>query len=742
MNEKIINKTDMCSFLKRHDLIWEKKPKAWDEGPFIGSGLTGATLYFNGKNRLVLNIGDTGIYDNRKETGREKNPLFLTPRLPIGEFSVGGVSRSGASMRLDLYNARACGRVETIGGAFSYTCFAPHGKRLIVFEATEEGAECRFDWTPGGAESPRQRRLTKLKSDRASADYPPPKKAYSYQHRDTYYCIQPLFSGGCYAVAYRIVRQNNTVRLFLTVGQGTAENIVANRLAYELDNAVDQYETICREHLDYWHSFYEKSFVSLNDTEIEEFYWIQLYKLASAGCENGRVYDTCGPWLTNNTAWPGTWWNLNVELTYSPLFASNHTELVRPLTAALKNGMDELIRNVPAPYRHDSAALGRETTETMRSPVPVPTTVQEADETGDLLWALHSVWLKYRMTQDSSLLVDLFYPLLRRAVEFYLHFLERDEACILHIPPTLSPEFPVAGPDASYDLALLKWGLATLIRIADGKRIYDAKREEWQWVLDHLADYPIDPVDGIQIADGVPYDRSHRHYSHLLMIYPLHTLDLNDPKNRQLAETSIRHWLSKPDALQGYSHTGAAGMFATLGDGREAYRRLKLLWEDGFIRPNTMYHENGSPVLETPPAAACSILDMLIQSWGDTIRIFPALPDEWRDITVRGLLCEGGFEVSAVMRGGDLLWCSVDNVCSAEGICTIRAPFTHPDELTLYADGDPRPVVMPPEGLRARIPLGKSLILARPTVRDFTVEPISDSEDGCHIYGFNRNSMY
>lgn len=739
MNGKIADNTDMRAFLTRHDMIWEKKPKAWDEGAFLGSGLTGATLYFDNKNHLTLNLGDTGIYDNRKETEKEKNPLFLTPRLPIGELTIGGIARGMTPMRLHLYDATVSGKVRTIGGSFSYSCFAPHGKRMIIFEATEEGAEVHFNWSAGGAVSPRQRRLLKLKSNRASSDYPPAKKAYSYQHHDISYCIQPLFSGGCYVVAYKIVRQKNKLRLFLTIGQGTVENIVTNRLAYELETAEKNYENLRNEHLEYWHSFYAKSFLSLNEASMEEFYWLQLYKLASASCEQGRVYDTCGPWLTDTTAWPGCWWNLNVELTYSPLFASNHTELLRPLTSALKNGLHELIDNVPVEFRQDSAALGRETTENLHAPVSAPSPDAEPNETGNLLWVMYLVWKKYSMTQDSSILLDVLYPILRRAVEFYLHFLRRDENCILHIPPTLSPEFPLTSFDTSYDLALLKWGLSTLIKITDGKLIYDDKREEWQWVLEHLADYPTNPEQGIQIAANLPYDRSHRHYSHLLMIYPLHTLDLQQKQNRDLAEKSVRAWVEKSESFQGYSYTGAASLYASLGNGQEAYHQLKQLWKKGFLRPNTMYHENGSPVLETPISAACSILDMLIQSWDRKIQIFPALPTEWTDITIRDLLCEGGFEVSAVMRNRKLLWISVKNPCAKDGICTINAPFSEEDSLILHANGEEKEITLPPEGLRLKIPLHQSLLISLRDWNDFSISPISETEDGCHVYGLKRN---
>ncbi len=738
---QIENRIKMQPFLHRHRILWEKKPRAWDEGPFVGGGLMGSTLFFNSRNRLTLTVGDTGVYDNRLPTEQEKSNLFLTPRLPIGEFQIGGVV-GAASMQLDLYDAIAYGWSKTMVGTYKYKCFSPHGKRMIIFETFRDFTDCRFDWVAADIESPRQRRLSRLKSERASKDYPPSHKPYSYQHRDIFYCIYPLFSGGFYVLAYKQVKTEDGVRMFITIGEGSRENLITRQLAYELDSAVARYDSILQEHLDYWHHFYEQSFVSLSDAATEEFYWIQLYKLASASCEDGRIYDTCGPWLTNNTAWPGAWWNLNVQLTYSPLFAANHLELVKPLLQTLYNDMDELIDNVPAEYRHDSAAIGRCTTDTLRSPAGVPGDREASDEVGNLLWAMHSVWLFYRMRPDRSLVKRLLFPLLKRAVGYYLHFLLLDEQGKLHIPATLSPEYPQIGTDTNYDLALLKWGLATLLTLCDEERITDEMQEEWRWVLEHLTEYPTEEGHGFMIAADVPYAASHRHYSHLLMLYPLHTLDLTREENRTLAETSLTYWQSKPEALQGYSQTGAASMYACLGDGESAYKHLSKLWKDGYIRPNTMYHEGGCPVLETPCAAACSILDMLVQSWGGKIRIFPAVPAVWADICIDNLLCEGGFTVSAVRKNGELQWVRLKNERSEAGVVTVDAPFADKEPVIMYANGETQPVQLPEGGLRLFLPKEQQIILAKAQVEEFIIEPVRMGEESCHVYGYNKDSFF
>ena len=60
---------------------------------------------------------------------------------------------------------------------------------------------------------------------------------------------------------------------------------------------------------------------------------------------------------------------------------------------------------------------------------------------------------------------------------------------------------------------------------------------------------------------------------------------------------------------------------------------------------NTLYRESG-PVIESPLSGAQSIHDMLLQSWGGKIRVFPAVPDAWQDVAFDGLRTEGAFKVS------------------------------------------------------------------------------------------------
>ena len=87
-------------------------------------------------------------------------------------------------------------------------------------------------------------------------------------------------------------------------------------------------------------------------------------------------------------------------------------------------------------------------------------------------------------------------------------------------------------------------------------------------------------------------------------------------------------------------------MASLLGDGNRSLEFLNGL--KPFLLKNTFYTELSTlPVIETPLHGATAIQDMLLQSWGGRLRVFPAVPADWRDVQIHQLRGEGGYLVSA-----------------------------------------------------------------------------------------------
>jgi hypothetical protein len=222
----------------------------------------------------------------------------------------------------------------------------------------------------------------------------------------------------------------------------------------------------------------------------------------------------------------------------------------------------------------------------------------------------------------------------------------------------------------------------------------DPEAQVWRETLARLVPYPTDE-NGLRVNADQGFDKSHRHYSHLLAIYPYHTLTPEQgPEARELIERSVNRWQSLKGAHAGYSFTGGCAMYATLGDGNRALETLDQL--KPLVRPNTMYYEGGGQVVETPLSAVESINYLLLQSWGGVLRIFPAAPDRWKNAAFQDLRAEGAFLVSAALDDGVVGPVTIRS--EAGNTCTVLNPWT--DRVLLVEDEQGRAITPSRDGDR------------------------------------------
>jgi alpha-L-fucosidase 2 len=645
-------------FLEVQSPVWNALPQNWTEAPFLGNGMLGIQLYQIDEQTLQVDVGRGDAQEHRLPVKGRMNDRC---RLPVGRFLLHTAGRlRGCSLRLSLYDATLEGILHTDRGPVSLKAYVHAEAMAILIESRPEGPanSIHWEWRPLPAINPRWTNKPD-RMNKATALNPDP---VLEQIGEVSVCIQGLLAGGETATAWQVVAEptgNSTLIASVAHSHPYSE---ARHTAVDdvLMAAATRPDVLYATHLNWWHAYYPKSFVSLPDPYWESFYWMQMYKLASATRGNGMLLDNQGPWL-QPTIWPGAWWNLNVQLSYWPLYASNRHSLAESLVHALRTNRAALIHAVPETYRHDSAALGRETGQHLWGQTITEPGTEQA-ETGHLPWALHNVWLHYRHTLDESMLREVIYPLLRRAINYYLHFLQPDAQGVLHLPATWSPEYRDIGPDCSYDLALIRWGCQTLIESNSLLGMRDPLLATWNDTLQRLAQIPTDET-GILIAKGVPLTYGHRHYSHLLALYPLYLINRDMEGAEALMRTSLEHWLGLEQVGNGrftvYSLTGAASIAAAFGDGNGAISHLNRIRPRLF--PNTLYGEASPlvPVIESPLSAAQTLHDMLIQSWGDKIRVFPAMPAEWKEAVFDSLSAEGGYLISARREKGLTRWVRV-----------------------------------------------------------------------------------
>ena len=663
-------------FLKRSDIVWETLPRRFDHGAFHGNGLLGCIIYADAPNRIRWEIGRSDVTAHRRDNNR----------LPIGGLVLETAGKiEDGTIRLDLWNAESVGEVKTDKGLIKFRTFIHAVELVTVIEVEGRGEEknAKFKWLAAKAVDNVNRKFKD----------PPNPPSRMETDSDVSICVQPRFAGGGFATAWLERRSGKTVRRLYLNTSDTFPRPGAGKIAAATVRRASKmdFDKLVKSHRQWWHGYYPASFLSVPNARVEGFYWAQMYKLACATRGDRMPMDLLGPWY-RSTGWPRIWWNLNVEVAYLLTYASNHLEEGSSLTKMIDRNRKNFYRNAKEIWKIDNAATVPHTTcwEGLRgngSRAP-----DHYINPGDFTWALHNYYLQYRYSMDESFITDrkkhAFYPLLRDSINIYLHILKKGADGKLHLPVLHSPEYGNMA-DNNYNLSLLRWACETLISLNERYKINDPKLPEWKNVLANLTPYPADKT-GLMVGAGVPLTKSHRHWSHLLMVFPLYQMNLDQSENRALVVKTIKHWLATGGGRQiyGWSRAAASCLYSTLGDGDQALDSLlKHHNHKRFVMPNTMYIE-GSPVIECALFAAKSLQDMLIQSWGDKIRVFPAIPVAWKDVVFRDLRAEGAFLVSAARKDGKTRWIRVKSLAGEP--CRIKSSLS--GEIKLLQAGKTRTV--------------------------------------------------
>ena len=656
---------DWPAFLARQDMRWPGLPAKWDTGPFLGNGRLGVIFWQNPAGALHLEVSRGDLYDHRRLP--DYGPLFARCRLPNGHFelAVGGANTTG-TLRLDLWNAEVRGELKADTQPRQLRVFTHANRDVIVLEVT--GPAPALTWHPDPAKSTRQRGIP---ADLRA--YPAPARR---QAGDVTVSVQEMpeaveyhtagQGAGQYATAWVADSRPDRTVFYISTRITNPGSTAADEAVELVKQArADGIGPLEKSHRAWWHAYYPKSFLSVPDTAIERFYWMQMYKMASASRQGGPMLDLMGPWFMP-TSWPGIWWNLNAQLTYWPFYMANHVKEAEPLIETVWNQRSNLALNA-APYQADSCAIGRATG---------PDCLQSVgSEVGNLPWAMHNLWLHYRSTMDDGFLRDRLFPLMKGNFRYLQHILIKQSDGTLALPKTASPEYTDSVAGGSYTLACVRWLAATLIAADARLKTRDPITADCRAVLATLEPYPIDPATGFMVGKNMPFAKSHRHWSHLFMIYPFHEYTWDNPAQAPLIETSLKHWTSMPERFAGYSWLGAASMYAAGGRGDDALALLQTFLKRSPL-PNTLYREGGGPVIETPLAFARTVQELLLTSYGGTLRVFPAVPAVWQDVRFDTFRAEGAFLVSAERHGGRTKWIRIQSLAGEP--CRLKTDMPRP----------------------------------------------------------------
>ena len=426
-------------------------------------------------------------------------------------------------------------------------------------------------------------------------------------------------------------------------------------------------------HLEYWDKYWAQSSITLPDSVLQKQYQNEMYKFGSTTREHSYPISLQAVWTADNgklPPWKGDYHHdLNTQLSYWPAYTGNH------LTEGM-GYLNTLWDQRDAYKRYTRRYFG---TEGMNIPGVCTLTgeprggwIQYSMSQTVAAWLAQHFYLQWKYSADRTFLKERAYPFIKDVAIYLEQISEVTPEGVRKLEFSSSPEIFDNSLQAwfsdmtNYDLAMMHFLFKAASELAHELNLAD-EAGHWASLEAQLPNYDVDEEGCLTFAKGCPYKESHRHFSHAMAIHPLGLIDWSDGEKSQHIIRATLKRLDEvgPDYWTGYSYSWLANMKARAFDGEGAAQALKTFAEC-FCLKNT-FHANGDQpqsgksrftyrpfTLEGNFAFAAGIQEMLLQSHTGVIRIFPAIPKEWKDVSFESLRAMGAFLVSARMEGGEI----------------------------------------------------------------------------------------
>ena len=712
-----------------HVIRYEALPTQWAEGLPLGNGELGVMCWSDGKH-LRFSFDSAGAWDLRQKSGRpdysqlsygklrewvssgdfeainaasermgERDPLYPT-KVHLGRLDLSCELDPDSELSLSLADASVHGVLKRGDSEHRLHAFVCRDRNLFCLQIDPWPENAPLDLLPFYVTSPG---LTALGH---------PKLEVSQEDGLTV-AVQHILPNTFLALCWN----SGGPEVIISYAEGNdAKSARAKAVAEHSQYRELGFSRLFDDHGQSWQEFWSASAISLPERDLEFLWYYGLYVLGSCARLGSNPPGLQGLWAMDgrDPPWRGDYHaDMNVQETFWSSLASGHLDL-------MDVWLDFAFEALPQAEQLTREMFGTEGAFQHCSFLPGYTlflgggwyTVAFAwSHTG---WLTHLAWSRWRYSKDVAWLAQKGYPIVRSAFQFYSANLEEGDDGRYHIPLSSNPEYGGPHPagwcrDPNIDIALIR-RCCDWVREMEAALQIDELTDRAQEIHERLVGYhlvgserPVSFGDGASAGNPTvlalwkdkPLDYSHRHPSHLMAIHPAMDITIDgSEEDRRIIDDSMEQYLALGQYYwAGHTYVQMASMAAVMGKPDMAHHFLRC-YRERWILSNGLHFnkdigDRGTSFFSGVPrewlsaeapftinetcGISCGMSDMLVQGWGDRVRIFPAVPQKWQDLLFVDLRTEGAFTVSALMRQGRVQWVRI--VAGSDGLCRLREPF-------------------------------------------------------------------
>ena len=475
--------------------------------------------------------------------------------------------------------------------------------------------------------------------------------------------------------------------------------------------------TLIERHEAVWTDFWSASGVSVADSLLQSAWYRNLYFLRCVSKPGAIAPGLFASLVNDRPAWHGDYHtNYNIQQTFWSAYVTNHPELAEPYDRLISEYLPRarwLARQVfsmdGAYFPHVLFAYEPPNPQECKSPVGRQYIHHVWGFTqGVNGFSVQPLWWHYKYQPDREFLENVAYPAVRDVAVFQANFLDQcasaktsaagDSRDVVVLAPSVSPEHWgwtknfARNRNGTFDIAMYRYLFGAAI---EGATILGRDAElirRWNRALRRLPPYPTTGSDEpvvVDVQDAPPIT-----YNIAVPAVPVFPGDVvtwfSPPAEKDLFGRTIDacKWNGNNSSIILSVARARLSLPGTLEWLREELAARSR--PNGTLTLNRLgssYNNAGHYTEQF--GASMAVSELLLQSVGDIIRVFPAWPAD-KPARFRNLRAQGGFLVSADQDGGRVRQVTVTS--TAGGRLRLLSPWS---KLTVRRDANPEAVTLP-----------------------------------------------